>query len=99
MPTCSVWSCAPLLSEKKLVFLMEGEIEQYPIDFHTRFGIDYAQYPVRPIGIGEVTRMIWHTQLAAHNGGDFFNEIFYGHPNLLSYESIMFDNIQKQWQR
>ena len=95
---CAYFQCLelrPLLSEKKLVFLMEGEIEQYPIDFHTRFGIDYAQYPVRPIGIGEVTRMIWHTQLAAHNGGDFFNEIFYGHPNLLSYESIMFDNIQK----
>lgn len=95
---CAYLQCLelrPLLSEKKLVFLMEGEIEQYPIDFHARFGIDYAQYPVRPIGIGEVTRMICHTQLAAHNGGDFFNEIFYGHPNLLSYESIMFDNIQK----
>ena len=95
---CAYLQCLelrPLLSEKKLVFLMEWEIEQYPIDFHARFGIDYAQYPVRPIGIGEVTRMIWHTQLAAHNGGDFFNEIFYGHPNLLSYESIMFDNIQK----
>ena len=95
---CAYLQCLelrPLLSEKKLVFLMEGEIEQYPIDFHARFGIDYAQYPVRPIGIGEVTRMIWHTQLAAHNGGDFFNEIIYGHPNLLSYESIMFDNIQK----
>ena len=95
---CAYLQCLelrPLLSEKKLVFLMEGEIEQYPIDFHARFGIDYAQYPVRPIGIGEVTRMIWHTQLAAHNGGDFFNEIFYGHPNLLSYESIMFDHIQK----
>ena len=95
---CAYLQCLelrPLLSEKKLVFLMEGEIEQYPIDFHARFGTDYAQYPVRPIGIGEVTRMIWHTQLAAHNGGDFFNEIFYGHPNLLSYESIMFDNIQK----
>ena len=95
---CAYLQCLelrPLLSEKKLVFLMEGEIEQYPIDFHARFGIDYAQYPVRPIGIGEVTRMIWHTQLAANNGGDFFNEIFYGHPNLLSYESIMFDNIQK----
>ena len=95
---CAYLQCLelrPLLSEKKLVFLMEGEIEQYPIDFHARFGIDYAQYPVRPIGIGEVTRMIWHTQLAAHNGGDFFNEIFYGHPTLLSYESIMFDNIQK----
>ena len=95
---CAYLQCLelrPLLSEKKLVFLMEGEIEQYPIDFHARFGIDYAQYPVRPIGIGEVTRMIWHTQLATHNGGDFFNEIFYGHPNLLSYESIMFDNIQK----
>ncbi len=26
---------------------MEGEIEQYPIDFQTRFGIDYSQYPVR----------------------------------------------------
>ena len=95
---CAYLQCLelrPLLSEKKLVFLMEGEIEQYPIDFHARFGIDYAQYPVRPIGIGEVTRMIWHTQLAAHNGGDFFNEIFYGHPNLLSYEYIMFDHIQK----
>ena len=95
---CAYLQCLelrPLLSEKKLVFLMEGEIEQYPIDFHARFGIDYAQYPVRPIGIGEVTRMIWHTQLAAHNGGDFFNEIFYGHPNLLSYESIVFDHIQK----
>ena len=95
---CAYLQCLelrPLLSEKKLVFLMEGEIEQYPIDFHARFGIDYAQYPVRPIGIGEVTRMIWHTQLASHNGGDFFNEIFYGHPNLLSYESIMFDHIQK----
>lgn len=95
---CAYLQCLelrPLLSEKKLVFLMEGEIEQYPIDFHARFGIDYAQYPVRPIGIGEVTRMIWHTQLATHNGGDFFNEIFYGHPNLLSYESIMFDHIQK----
>ena len=95
---CAYLQCLelrPLLSEKKLVFLMEGEIEQYPIDFHARFGIDYAQYPVRPIGIGEVTRMIWHTQLAAHNGGDFFNEIFYGHPNLLSHESIMFDHIQK----
>ena len=43
--------------------------------------------------------MIWHTQLAAHNGGDFFNEIFYGHPNLLSYESIMFIIYKKQWQR
>ena len=94
---CAYLQCLelrPLLSEKKLVFLMEGEIEQYPIDFHARFGIDYAQYPVRPIGIGEVTRMIWHTQLAAHNGGDFFNEIFYGHPNLLAYESLMFDSIE-----
>ena len=47
------------------------------------------------MSIREVTRLIWHTQLAAHNGGDFFNEIFYGHPNLLSYESIMFDQTQK----
>ena len=35
-----------LLRAEKLVFLMEGEIEQYPIDFKMRFGIDYSQYPV-----------------------------------------------------
>ena len=44
---------------------MEGEIEQYPIDFKMRFGIDYSQYPVRPVGIREVNRLIWHTQLSS----------------------------------
>jgi len=96
---CAYLQCLelrPLLSEKKLVFLMEGEIEQYPIDFHARFGIDYAQYPVRPIGIGEVTRMIWHTQLSSHNGGDFFNEIFDNHPNLIAVESVMLYHLRNQ---
>lgn len=83
-----------LLKEKKLVFLIGDELAQYPIDFKERFGIDYSQYPVKPIGIREVNRMIWHTQLATHNGGDFFNEIFYGHPNLLILDSIMFDSIR-----
>lgn len=84
-----------LLKEQKFVFLVEEEISQYPIDFKVRFGIDYSQYPVKPIGVREVNRMIWHTQLAAHNGGDFFNEIFYDHPNLIAYESIMFENVDE----
>ena len=83
-----------MLKEEKLVFLIEDELAQYPIDFRARFHIDYSRYPVRPVGIREVNRLIWHTQLAAHNGGDFFNEIFYGHPNLLAYESLMFDSIE-----
>ena len=95
---CAYLQCldfTPLLKEKKLVFLMEGEISQYPIDFKAQFGIDYSQYPVKPVGIREVKKMIWHTQLATHNGGDFFNEIFYGHPNLIAYESLMFDNVEE----
>ena len=84
-----------LLKEKKFVFLVEEEIDQYPIDFKARFGIDYSQYPVKPIGIREVNRLIWHTQLSSHNGGDFFNEIFYDHPNLLAYESMMFDSLNE----
>ena len=95
---CSHLQCLSfkkLLKEEKLVLLIGDELTQYPIDFQARFGIDYSRYPVRPIHIREVNRLVWHTQLSAHNGGDFFNEIFYGHPNLLSYESIMFDNIQK----
>ena len=84
---------APLLREEKFVFLIEAEVGQYPIDFQACFGIDYSQYPVRPVSAREVNRLIWHTQLAAHNGGDFFNEIFYGHPNLMSLESLMFDNV------
>ena len=83
-----------LLRDEKFVFLVGDEISQYPIDFKERFGIDYSQYSVKPVGIREVNRMIWHTQLAAHNGGDFFNEIFYGHPNLLIFESIMYDKLR-----
>lgn len=93
---CSYLQCLSLknlLKDKKFIFLLEDEITQYPLNFKERFGIDYAQYPVKPIGIREVNRMIWHTQLSSHNGGDFFNEIFYGHPNLLAYESLMFDSV------
>lgn len=94
---CAYLQCLNLkrvLEDKKFVFLIEKEVEQYPIDFKARFGIDYSQYTVKPVGIREVNRMIWHTQLSYHNGGDFFNEIFDGHPNLLATPSIMFSNIE-----
>lgn len=87
---------APLLAQEKFIFLIGGQVARYPIDFAAEYGIDYSQYPVRPIGVQEVNRLIWHTQLSSHNGGDFFNEIFYGHPNLMSFESLMFDNISEQ---
>lgn len=90
-----VLSFKNLLKEEKLVFLFEEEIAQYPIDFKERFGVDYSRYPLKPVGIREINRLIWHTQLATHNGGDFFNEILYGHPNLLALESVMLENITK----
>ncbi|HIY39042.1 MAG TPA: hypothetical protein H9835_07870 [Candidatus Agathobaculum merdigallinarum] len=86
----------PLLADEKFVFLVGEEIARYPINFAAEYGVDYSRYPVRPVGVQEVNRLIWHTQLAAHNGGDFFNEIFYGHPNIMSYESVMFDDISEQ---
>ena len=86
----------PLLEEEKLVFLVEDEIEQYPIDFQARFGVDYSQCPVKPIGIREIQRLIWHTQLSSHNGGDFFNEIFDNHPNLIAVESTMLYHLRDQ---
>lgn len=95
---CSYLQCLNLrrlLESKKLVFLIGDEIGQYPIDFKGRFGIDYSQYPVKPIGIREVTKMIWHTQLSTHNGGDFFNEVFDGHPNLICMPSLMMSGIAK----
>lgn len=84
-----------LLQDQKLVFLFEEEKAQYPIDFKERFGIDYSQYSVKPIGVREVNKLIWHTQLATHNGGDFFNEILFGHPNLLALDSVMMDSMEK----
>jgi len=90
-----VLTMRPLLEDKKIVFLIGDEIEQYPIDFKARFGIDYGQYPLKPVGIREVNRLIWHTQLSTHNGGDFFNEIFDNHPNLLCLPSVMFFNIEE----
>lgn len=96
---CSYLQCinlrVPLLTQK-LVFLVEDEISQYPIDFKERFGIDYSQYPIRPLAVREINRLIWHSQLSTHNGGDFFNEIFDSHPNLIFMPSLMFDNIEAQ---
>ena len=93
---CSYLQCLNLrkiLESKKLVFLIGEEIGQYPIDFKERFGIDYSQYPVKPIRIREVNRLIWHTQLSTHNGGDFFNEVFDAHPNLICMPSVMMSNV------
>ena len=93
---CSYLQCLNLrkvLESRKIVFLIENEIEQYPIDFNERFGVDYSKYPIKPIGIREVTKLIWHTQLSTHNGGDFFNEVFDAHPNLIAMSSLMMSNM------
>ena len=89
------WNLNAILEDEKFVFLIEDEISQYPIDFKSRFGIDYSQYKVKPIGIREVNRLIWHTQLSTHNGGDFFNEIFDVHPNLIVMPSVMMSNVEE----
>ena len=88
-----------ILETEKIVFLIGDELSQYPIDFSARFGIDYSQFPIKPLGIREVNRLIWHTQLSTHNGGDFFNEVFDSHPNLLVMPSLMFDNITDQLEK
>ena len=87
----------PLTESKKAVFLIGDERSEYPIDFKARFGIDYSTYTPKPIGIREVNKLIFHTQLSAHNGGDFFNEVFDAHPNLISMPSVMFYAIEKNF--
>jgi len=83
-----------LLEERKIVFLFEEEISRYPIDFKEMYGTDYSRYPVKPIEAQDVRRLIWHTQLSSDNGGDFFNEVFDNHPNLMCMPSVMMDNIE-----
>ncbi|MCI8424018.1 MAG: hypothetical protein HFF50_10920 [Lawsonibacter sp.] len=95
---CSYLQCLnlrKLLEDKKVVFLIEEEIARYPIDFQAEFGLDYSHFPLKPLGVRELKRLIWHTQLSSHNGGDFFNEIFDAHPNLIAMPSIMFDNVEE----
>ena len=85
-----------LLKQRKIVFLFGGEISRYPIDFKEMYGIDYSQYPVKPIDVKDIHRLIWHTQLSSDNGGDFFNEVFDNHPNLICLPSVMMDdNVEK----
>ncbi|NBI10566.1 hypothetical protein D1641_11155 [Colidextribacter sp. OB.20] len=90
------WSLRPLLEGEKLVFLIGDELEQYPIDFKARFGIDYSQCAPKPVGIREINKLVWHTQLSSHNGGDFFNEVFDGHPNLLVMPSVYLEMVEGQ---
>ncbi len=84
-----------LLKQKKIVFLFGEELSRYPIDFKEEYGIDYSQYPVKPIGVKDIHRLIWHTQLSSDNGGDFFNEVFDNHPNLLYMPSMMLDHVEE----
>ena len=88
-----VLNFVPLLHEQKLVFLMEEEISRYPIDFLAEYGIDYSTCTVKPVTIREVKRLIFQNQLSAHNGSDFFVEVLYGHPNLITSPAFMFSNI------
>ena len=85
----------PLLHCQKLVFLIEDERELYPIDFKKRFGIDYSVLTPKPIGVRDVHRAIWCTQLSTHNGVDFFNEIFDEHPNLLLRSSVLLEDMEQ----
>ncbi len=82
-----------LLKDEKLIFLIGGDIQRYPIDFKAEYGIDYSRCPLKPVGVREINRLIWHTQLSAHNGGDFFNEVFDAHPNMLVLSSIMIEEL------
>jgi len=94
---CSFLTCLNLrqfLKSKKMVFLMEEEKSLYPIDFKEQFGLDYTVYSLKPVRIREVHRLIWHTQLSSHNGGDFFNEVFDAHPNLLAMSSMMMTHVE-----
>ena len=86
---------APLLDKKKIVLLIGDELTQYPIDFKARFGIDYSLFTPQPIHIRDVKRLIWHVQLSSHNGGDYFNEIFDDHPNLIQNSSVMMESIER----
>jgi len=95
---CSYLTCLnlrPVLLAQKAVFLIGDEIAQYPIDFKARFNIDYSRCPVRPLKIRDIHRMIWHTQLSSHNGGDFFNEIFDDHPYLLHLPSVFLSTVEE----
>lgn len=84
-----------ILVDQKIVFLIDDEICLYPIDFKAKFDIDYGAFPLKPVGIREIHRLIWHTQLSYHNGGDFFNEIFDGHPNIVSAMPFMNETMEK----
>ena len=82
-----------MLVDQKFVFLIENEIEMYPIDFKEKYGIDYSRFPLKPVGLREINRLVWHTQLSYHNGGDFFNEVFDNHPNLIVLPSLMMSDV------
>ena len=84
-----------IIPEKKFIFLIGDQVARYPIDFAKEYDIDYTQYPVRPVGVREVNKLVWHTQLATHNGGDFFNEICYDHPNMIVMDSLILEDVMK----
>lgn len=90
-----VLNFVPLMNDQKLVFLMEEEISRYPIDFLSEYGIDYSQCEVKSLTIREIKRLIFQNQLSAHNGSDFFIEVLYGHPNLITFPAMMFSKVKE----
>lgn len=84
-----------ILKDKKFVFLFDTEREMYPIDFKEKFEIDYSRHSVKEINLREIKKLIWGVQYASHNGGDFFNEILDGHPNIICSNSQMMEEYNK----
>lgn len=96
MNYCQVLDFSKILTEKKIVILLQNEKKRYPIDFKLEFGIDYSKNKIKKIQVEEINKIIWHTQLSAHNGGDFFNEVIDDHPYiLLPTHSIFYDKLDE----
>lgn len=73
-----------LCKDEKFVFLIGTEKELYPLDFKTRFGIDYTASQPKEPSVSEIKRMIFGWKIANASGTSFLADIMDFHPDLLT---------------
>jgi len=78
-----------LLTDQKFVFLFGEENRCCPIDFKTKFGIDYGSYAPKRLSVEDIKRIIFGWKIENVAGNTFLAGIMDFHPNLITIPELM----------
>lgn len=72
---------------KKLIFMFDGDLDCYPMDFKKKYSVDYSN-TCKPIAVNEIHRLFCNLSYIPCGGNTFFMGVLDWHPNVLSIKGF-----------